>query len=128
MLTTPTIVQIAVLSPDVFAFMVKGEIDKDDLAKMAATMNEAFDTHETVSMLLIFARYDGAEVGAGLDLEVLTSQFRSIVKVDKYGVVGSPSFAATMINVMDKIMPVDARTFSLDEEDAAWTFIGTRPI
>ena len=79
-------------------------------------------------MLLIFAPYEGAQAGAGFDLEVMTSQFRSIVKVDKYAVVGAPSFAATLINVMDKIMPVDARTFSRDEETEAWDFVGARPL
>jgi SpoIIAA-like len=124
-LNTQTISQIPVLSPSVYAFNIHGEVEKDDLAQMAEVMNEAFDTHDKVSMLLIFAPYDGAEPGAGLDLEVLLSQFRSILKVDKYAVVGAPSFATTMINVMDKMMPVEARTFNHSEEDQAWAFVGT---
>lgn len=127
MLNTPTISQIQVASPDVYAFRIKGEIESEDLAQIATLMNDAFDTHEAASMLLIFAPYDGAEAGAGLDLEVMTSQFRSITKVDKYAVVGAPSFATTLINIMDKIMPVDARTFSPEEEGAAWDFVETRP-
>jgi SpoIIAA-like len=124
-LNTPTISQIPVLSPSVYAFTIHGEIEKDDLAQMADVMNAAFDTHDKVSMLLIFAPYDGAEPGAGLDLEVLASQFRSITKVDKYAVVGAPTFATTMIKIMDKIMPVQARTFSHSEEHLAWAFIET---
>jgi hypothetical protein len=127
MLNTPTISQIQVTSPGVYAFRITGEIESEDLSQMATLMNNAFDTHEAVSMLLIFAPYDGAQAEAGLDLEVMTSQFRSIVKVDKYAVVGAPSFAATLINIMDKIMPVDARTFSHEEEGAAWDFVETRP-
>jgi hypothetical protein len=128
MLNTPTISQIQVTSPDVYAFRINGEIESEDLSQMAALMNTAFDTHEAVSMLLIFAPYDGAKAGAALDLEVMTSQFRSITKVDKYAVVGTPFFAATLINVMDKIMPIDARTFSHEEEAAAWDFLGTTPL
>jgi hypothetical protein len=128
MLNTPTISQIRVTSPDVYAFRINGEIKSEDLSQLAALMNNAFDTHEAVSMLLIFAPYDGATAGTGLNLEVMTSQFRSITKVDKYAVVGAPSFAATLINIMDKIIPVDARTFSHEEEAAAWDFVGTTPL
>lgn len=128
MLNTPTISQIQVTSPDVYAFRINGEIESEDLSQLATLMNDTFDTHEAVSMLLIFAPYDGAQRGAGLDLEVLTSQFRSITKVNKYAVVNAPSFAATLINIMDKIMPVDARTFSHEEEAKAWAFMGATPL
>jgi hypothetical protein len=128
MLNTPTIVRIPVQSAEVYAFRITGEIEPEDLRHMAETMNLAFDTHASISMLLIFDPYDGAQAGAGLDMETLTSQFRSITKVDKYAVVGAPSFASTMINVMDKIMPVDARTFTADEEALAWQFVGTQPV
>lgn len=127
MLTTPTIVQIPVQSADVYAFRIRAEITAEDLKAMAETMNAAFDAKSSVSMLLIFDPYDGAEAGAGLDLQTLTSQFRSIAKVDKYAVVGAPSFATTMINVMDKIIPTDARTFAAADEPLAWEFVGTRP-
>ena len=128
MLTTPTIQQIPVQSNDVYAFRVRREILADDIKAMAETMNAVFDAKSSVSMLLIFDPYEGVEAGAGLDLQTLTSQFRSIVNVDKYAVVNAPSIAATMINVMDKIIPIDARTFTAAEEAEAWAFVGTRPI
>ncbi len=128
MIMTPTIVQIPVASSDVYAFRIKGEISAEDLQAMANTMNAAFDANSSVSMLLIFDQYDGVEAGAGLDLQTLRSQFRSVLKVDKYAVVGAPGFASTLINVMDILIPTDARTFKPAEEDEAWEFIGTRPL
>ena len=128
MLITNTIRQIAVTSPDVYAFRIRGEVAADDLKAMAETMNDAFDIQPTVSMLLMFDQFDGVETGAGFDMETLTSQFRSLAKVDKYAVVGAPRFASVMINVMDKVIPTDARTFGADEEMLAWEFVGTRPV
>ncbi len=95
---------------------------------MAANMNDAFDAHPTVSMLLLFEVYDGVQAGAGLDLETMKAQFKSLAKVDKYAVVGAPSAAETLITVMDKIIPVDARTFDASDEQAAWQFVGAKPI
>ena len=94
---------------------------------MAELINDAFDTSVAVSIMLIFAPSDGAKVGAGLDLKVLTLQFRSIIKVDKYAVVGAPTFPATIIKVMDKTMPVNIRTLLFDEEDQAWAIVEARP-
>jgi hypothetical protein len=128
MLVTPSIVQIPVAASDVYAFRIRGKIARDDLHHMAETMNTAFDAHGTVSMLLVFDDYDGTETGAGMDFQTLTSQFRSIAKVDKYAVVGAPTLAATMITVMDKLMPTDARTFPTEDEALAWAFVGTHAI
>jgi hypothetical protein len=127
MLKSRTVQQIATTSPDVYAFRLRGEVMADDLRAMAETMNAAFDVQPAVSMLLIFDAYEGVETGAGFDVQTLTSQFRSLVKVDKYAVVGAPGFASGMINVMDKIIPTDARTFDAGDEAMAWDFVGARP-
>lgn len=127
MLTTPTILQIAVTSPDVYAFRIRGHVAKEDLQAMAETMNAAFDRQTEVSMLLVFDAFEGVEAGAGFDLPTLTAQFRSLANVDKYAVVGAPRVASAMITVMDKFIPTDARSFTADEEALAWAFVGARP-
>jgi hypothetical protein len=127
MMSTGTIERIAVDHPKVFAFRISGEVAAEDVTAMATTMNDAFDTHPSVSMLLIFDQYDGVDIGAGLDMETLTAQFRALARVDKYAVVGAPPFAATVIKMMDKVIPVDARTFERSEEQAAWNFVGATP-
>lgn len=128
MLQSETINQIPVDNPLVYAFRISGEINAVDMKAMGVIMNDAFDVHPSVSMLLIFDQFEGLDLGAGFDKETFTSQFRSLAKVDKYAVVGAPSVASTMINVMDKVIPTDARTFLRSEEAAAWAFVGARPV
>lgn len=127
MLNSATIKQITVDNPRVFAFRIHGEVSAEDLQGMAKIMNDAFDRHESVSMLLVFDQFEGLENGAGFDMDTLKSQFRSLANVDKYAVVGAPSAAATVINVMDKVIPTDARTFDRSDEAAAWIFVGAKP-
>lgn len=126
--STYSLFQIPASAPDVFAFRIRGKLASDDFAAMAEIMNAAFDTWDTVSMLLILEEFEGRETGAGLDLETMKSQFRSLRHVEKYAVVGPPTFARKMINLMDKIIPVDARTFDAAEEHRAWAFVGARPL
>ncbi|PZX15739.1 SpoIIAA-like protein [Palleronia aestuarii] len=127
MMNSETIQQIPTDNPDLYAFRVTGEVTGADMEAMAEYMNAAFDTHEKVSMLLLFENYHGSETGAGLDWDSVKSRFRSLSKVDKYAVVGAPDGAARMIDMMDKVIPVDARTFTAGEADAAWRFVGARP-
>lgn len=115
-------------NPQVYAFMIRGEVTTEDMEGMARLMNAAFDAADDVSMLLIFAHFDGREMGAGLNPEAMRAQFRSLAHVSKYAVVAAPEAAATMIAVMNKIIPVDARSFDAAQEAEAWAFVGARPI
>lgn len=128
MLHTSTIDQIPVDTPTVYAFRVRGELTAKDLKAMGATMNDAFDLHPSLSMLLVFEQFEGVEAGAGFDMETVRSQFRSLAKVDKYAVVNAPSVASALITVMDKLIPTEARTFDASEEGAAWAFVGASPV
>ncbi len=122
------VTRIATDVPTVYAFRISGEITGDDMEAMSHVMNTAFDNNETVSMLLLFDGYEGRETGAGLNWESIKAQFRSLANVEKYAVVGAPSGAAAMIDFMDKIIPVDARSFPASDESAAWAFVGARAV
>ena len=127
MLHSGAIRQIPVDAPAVYAFRITGDVSAADLKAMATTMNDAFDSRTSVSMLLIFDHFEGTEAGVGFDMETLRSQFRALAKVDKYAVVGAPAAAAMLISVMDKVMPTDARAFDASEEMSAWRFVGAAP-
>ena len=119
-----SIEQIPTSRDSVLAFKVKGKIQSEDLEAMAKTMNRAFDAHDSVNMLMIFSPYDGSETGATLDWEVMKSNFRSLVKMDRYAVVGAPEGPDNLIDFMDHLIPVDAETFEPHEVEDAWDFVG----
>jgi hypothetical protein len=118
MLTLPSVVEVATSREDLFAFRITNEVSREDMAALAEHVNDIFDDHEKVDLLMIFDRYDGAESLAGFDWESIKSRFRSLFKVDRYVVVGVPESAQTLIEAMGSIIPVEAETF--DEELAAW--------
>lgn len=126
-MTSQTIRRIATTKSDVYAFEIDGKVSADEMAQMADVMNAAFDAPDKVDMLLIFRKFDGSEMGAGYDWSSIKSRFRSVTNVGKYVVVGAPEEAATMIEVMGKIIPVEAMTFDMGELDAAWAAVGARP-
>ena len=43
--------------------------------------------------------------------------------IQRYVVVGAPTMAKAMINLSGMIMPVETKTFDLEEEPAAWAWL-----
>jgi len=107
------------------AFEVVGTIDKGAIRSMAEQVMAAFDTVGDIDLLILMDRFEGMTAGAALDPANLLSQARSLSNVRKYGVVGAPAMAATMIELFDKVIPVDAKTFEAHEVDAAWDWVRT---
>lgn len=119
--------QIATTSPTVYVFEIDGEVSAAEMQAMGETMNLAFDAHDKVDMMLIFRRYGGRALGAGMDWESVSSHFRSLAKIDTYVTVGAPDGAEAMIEAMGRLIPVKARTFDMEDLDAAWAHVGARP-
>lgn len=121
------IAQIPCSSPSVYAFRVIGHIDDDAFEELAKFMNEAFDQHDKVNMLLDLTDYSGSDWDSVFDWDVISARFRALSNVEKYAVVGAPKGAVRMIEVMDKLIPVEAGTFESSEMDKAWNFVGASP-
>ncbi len=124
------ITQMQTHSPKLYAFAVTGHIDDDASEDLAKFMNDVFDRHEEkIDMLLDLSAFSGSDWDSFLDGDVIASRFRALTNVDKYAVIGAPDRAAKMINLLDKVIPVQAKAFGADEVEAAWTWVGeARPV
>lgn len=128
MLTTPTVRQIGTDQPAVYAFRISGAVRPADMSAMARVVNEAFDVHPRLSMLLVLEDYDLGDAVRSLTPEVLKSGIRAVAHVDRYAVVGAPAAAAAMIGLLNPLIPTEARTFGPAQESEAWTFVGAHPL
>ncbi|MEJ1161161.1 STAS/SEC14 domain-containing protein [Prosthecomicrobium sp. N25] len=108
---------------DLLVFEIRARITKPDMEWMARLVEEAFDRHEAVDMLVVMRNYQGADWGAVLDAEFAKAQARATNHVRRYAVVGAPAWARAMIEVADVFSPVDAKTFALEEEAEAWAWV-----
>ncbi|SFP56668.1 STAS/SEC14 domain-containing protein [Tranquillimonas alkanivorans] len=122
------VTRIATDRPDVYAFRVTGQLNREGMEKMAAEMNAAFDTHQGVNVLFLLEDFDLGDAAIGYGSQSMKADLRSITNVDRYAVVGGPKVAQTMIESFGRVIPVDAKTFPQEDEDAAWAFVGARPV
>lgn len=122
-----TIQRTVASRPDLLAFDILDRIPADDMDWMAKEIDGAFESFPEIDMLLVMRRFEGADAGAFFDPKVLKVQLRSLGKVRRYAVVGAPAWARTMIEALDWIMPVDAKTFDLAEEADARFWVEDSP-
>ncbi len=111
---------------DLLAFEIQAKIPKADIEWMSGIVDEAFDTHDEVDMLLIMTNYEGSELGAMFSGEATAVQVRSLGRVRKYAVVGAPGWARAMIELSGKVTPVETKTFDLADERKAWAWVEDR--
>ncbi|WP_299417735.1 STAS/SEC14 domain-containing protein [uncultured Sulfitobacter sp.] len=122
------ITEIPTDTQTVHAFRVSGHIDDDASEAMAEHMNAVFDRSDKVNMLLDLTGFTGSDWDSMLDGDVITSRLRALRRVHRYAVVGAPDRAAKMINLMDKIIPVEAKAFDAGDAAQAWEFVGAKPL
>ena len=119
--------QIQTTDPAVFAFDIPGKVSEEDLERMAHVMEPAFSAGGKVSLLLTFEHYEGNELGALLDGDVVRTHFKALSGLDRYAVVGAPGHMEAMLGALSAVIPVKAETFDKDEIERAWAHVGARP-
>lgn len=119
MLDRPCVRRVQESRPDLLTFEILGQLDGEDMRYMADQVDEAFERHGKIDMLILFRRFEGATAAAAVEPQVLKVEFASIVHVRRYGVVGAPKWADAMITMGGWVTPIDSRTFDNDEEALA---------
>ena len=108
---------------DLLAFEVRDKITKGDIEWMASIVDGAMRAHDKIDMLIIMSHFQGAEFGATFDGYAIGVEARSVAHIRRYVVVGAPAFVKAMINLSGLILPVETKTFELEEEQAAWAWV-----
>lgn len=111
MLNTKSIEQFETHIDGLYAFRVNEKITREDLRAMADVMNDAFDVRDEVDMLISLKASDGADFDATFDTEIIKANFRALTKVRNYCVAYAPGNAEKIMNLLSRVLPVEAKTF-----------------
>ena len=112
--------------PDLLAFEIKDKVTKDDIEWMSAITDEAMQAHDKIDMLIIMSNYEGSDFSATFDGYANSVKVRSVAHINRYVVVGAPKFAQAMIDLSGVVLPVETKTFDLEDEQAAWDYLAAK--
>lgn len=113
--------------PGLLIFEIVALITDADMGWMASRVQAAFDQQDEIDMLIVMRFYDGMETGAVINSEAMKAGARSLRHVRRYAVVGAPTWATAMINILSPLTPVEEKTFPLEREAEARAWVGAPP-
>ena len=120
MLNGRTITEFDPGLPATLAFRIDGRVTEQDMKRMSERALDAFERHDKMDMLLVFDRFDGAETGASLNLPSLKARAASLRTLRTDAGAGAPEGASGLIVGLGRFLPVNARTFSSEEQALAY--------
>ncbi|TYO88793.1 STAS/SEC14 domain-containing protein [Oceanicella actignis] len=125
--TGPGLHLIETADPKVVAFEIDGRLTLADIDHVAPILQAAWQAHDRIRLL------GRVRDWRGFDAEVLFSARTAAMKlgalrhVERYALVGGPSWLARWIELAAPFAPMELRWFPAEREDEAWAWVGTRP-
>lgn len=124
----PAIRRIDTDKPHVCAFEIAGRILGADAENLYGLLEGAYVLHDHVDVLVKLVDHDGVEWDE-ISSETLKSGRESAVQhVRRCAAVGEPDWTGALTGFFAPRIPVELRHFPLDQEDAAWAWLGARPV
>ena len=114
--------------PDVFAFEIDGHLSKAELDAATVLFAEALAGKDQVRVLGRIRRLGGFEPGGLLSSDYFAMKRGFLERMERYALVGGPGWLRTTLNALAPLFKAEIRHFGEDEEAAAWTWIGARPV
>jgi hypothetical protein len=124
----PSVRRIETNQAGVVAFEIDGKVGADDVRKLIALFDEEMSAHERLRVLLRFRRFDGATLSALREPGLLGAKMRAWRKIDRYALVGGPSWLVGLTTRLAPMLGIETRHFELGDEAEAWRWLGAEPV
>ena len=114
---------------DVIAFRVDEHVSRDAALALTDHVNDLFSHADgPMNILMDMSDFKGDVLATFFYGGASESQVHSHDKVDRYAIIGSPVVAQQMVSWIDKVVPLNAQTFTTKDAERAWLFVGAEPI
>ena len=120
----PSIHLLHTTNEKVFAYEVDGPILDSDVKTVIPAINEKFEDHERINVLVRMKNWAGFELTAVLNDELFKTKYKALSKIDRYAVVGPKPWMRNFLELIDPLFSTNTRVFDADDEEAAWEWVG----
>ncbi len=109
--------------PGLMAFEMTGVLTADDVERVIAPLQEAFSGDQRVDLFARVTGYRGFDPSMFITTDILSVKLSAIGHIRRYAIVGAPKWMKSVGSLLLSAMPMDARFFDCDDEDAAWAWL-----
>ena len=123
----PAITMIETTAPHVLAFEVNGKIGPEDTRRLISAFNTAMANCERIRVLVRVLRFAGVTLESLRQEGLVEAKLKGWQKVERYAVVGGPSWIEGLAKGFAPLVGIETRHFSAEDEAHAWSWVGAEP-
>ncbi|MBN9548006.1 MAG: STAS/SEC14 domain-containing protein [Alphaproteobacteria bacterium] len=124
----PAIRRIETSRDALFAIDVVGDVSPADAENLFGLLEAAYALHPRVDVLVRLTDEESVD-WANISQDTLRQGVADAMEhVARCAVVGEPGWASLVAGVFPKALPFELRRFDVDDEEAAWQWLGARPV
>jgi hypothetical protein len=105
-----------------------GRIGTADMDAVIAHFRTALASDGPVRMLGRIKKFSGADPADFFRLDYYRMKLDLLNRIERYALVGGPSWLGAWVAALDPLFKVAIRHFSAEEENLAWAWLEARPV
>jgi len=113
-------------NPNVFAYEINGRVRAKDVKAVVNEFKPYLEKEGKVNVLAKLSDFNGFDLFAMIEDDLVKLKFKSLSKVDKYAVIGPKPWMRNLLELFYPLTSVKLRVFDKDEEAAAWEWVGAQ--
>jgi hypothetical protein len=126
--SVPAVRRIETTRPDLFAVDIVGLVTPADAENLFGLLEAAYALHPRIDVLVRLLEYEGTD-WAGIAAETIENgKALAAEHVGRCASIGEPDWIAGMQGFLAPSTPVELKHFTVEEEEAAWRWLGSRPL
>lgn len=123
----PAIRRIETNRDALFAIDVVGDVSPADAENLFGLLEAAYALHPRIDVLIRLTDEESVD-WANIKKDTLKKGVADALEhVVRCAVIGEPSWASLVAGLFPKTLPFEVRRFDVDDEEAAWQWLGARP-
>jgi hypothetical protein len=111
-----------------FAFDVVGHVNSADIENFYGLLEGAYALHDKIDLLVRMVDFDGIDWRGVSSDTTKTGRSHALLHIHRCAAVGEPNWISSVQGFFSPALPVELKHFTLQEEPAAWDWIGARPM
>lgn len=111
-------------SENVFAYEIDGRVTEQDIKDAVEELKSKLSGSEKINILVRMKNFKGFDLAALLNDDLYRVKYRSLSQVERYAVVGAPTWMRNLLELIDPALKLKIQVFDAEDENAAWQWIG----
>lgn len=110
--------------PEIAAFEVVGRLDGPESERGMAMVEARLSDPKCTMLMMVIRHWHGFEAELLFSPSLMSSKLKLIDKIDRYAIVGGPSWVGGVAQTMGMLIKPQIKAFELDDENEALEWLG----